>query len=98
MEDDFDRKEAYKRAEKRVKEIKAFYIHLACYCIVTPLIIYINLEFSPHYYWFVYSVVGWGIGILMHALATFVINNKRWEERKIKELMEKEYERKTKYE
>lgn len=97
MEDNYKRN-LYDRAQKRVKEIKAFYAHLACYCIVIPVIIYVNLEFSPHYYWFIYSVIGWGSGLLIHGLAVFVLNNSSWEERKIKELMEKENERKTKYE
>ena len=58
MENNYDEVTAYQRAKKRVKEIKAFYVHLACYCIVTPLIIYINLRFSPQFYWFVFSVIG----------------------------------------
>lgn len=92
MENNYN-KGAYERAKKRVKEIKSFYIHLLCYCIVIPLLIFINLKFTPGYYWFIYSVIGWGCGLIIHGLGAFgylPYMNRDWEERKIKEYMDKE--------
>ena len=39
-----------------------------------------------------YPLAGWGIGIVIHALTTFPVGifGKEWEERKIKEYMEKD--------
>ena len=43
--------------------------------------------------WFLWAAFGWGIGILFHAIGTFNLNpffGKGWEERKIKEYMDKD--------
>ena len=42
----------YMRALKKVKEIKEFYSHLLIYIIVIPILIFINLKFSPQFHWF----------------------------------------------
>ncbi len=80
---------AYDRAAKRVKEIKGFYGNLISYCLVIPVLIFINLRTSPEYHWFWWPMLGWGIGVASHGLQVFGIG-KDWEERKIKEIMEKD--------
>ena len=81
----------YILAKKRVKRIKGFYTHLTIYCIVIPVIIFVNLNFEPHFHWFWFSLIGWGTGLFCHFLNVFVFNNKsltkNWEDRKIKEIM-----------
>jgi sensor histidine kinase YesM len=79
---------AYEKAALRVKELKGFYGNLTSYCLVIPFLIGVNLLTSPQYYWFWWPMLGWGIGLLSHALQVFGIG-KNWEEKKIKELMEK---------
>lgn len=59
MESNFEREHRYLKAQKRVKEIKGFYTHLAVYCFVTPVIIFVNLKFVPQFHWFWFSVLGW---------------------------------------
>jgi len=91
-----DREELrYLRAKKKVKQIKEFYGHLLVYCIVVPTLIFLNLKFTPQFHWFWFSMLGWGIGLASHGLQTFggykLFLGEDWEERKIKELMEKEY-------
>lgn len=81
-------KMTFEKASKRVSELKDFYKNLASYCLIIPLLIFINLKTSP-YHWFWFPLVGWGIGIVTHAISTFGIG-KSWEEKKIKELMKKE--------
>jgi len=64
-----------------------------CYCIVIPTLVTINLIYTPDYYWFFYSMFGWGTGLTFHALGVFdnnLVMGRKWEERKIKELLEKE--------
>jgi hypothetical protein len=84
---------AYLRAKDKVKEIRGFYSNVMCYCIVIPTLIFINLKFSPEYLWFWYSACGWGVGVVIHGLSTFgyiPFLTRDWEERKLKELMDKD--------
>jgi sensor histidine kinase YesM len=80
---------AYEKAIKRVKELKEFYGHLISYCIVIPFLIFINFYTSREYLWFWWPMLGWGIAVASHAFTVFGIG-KNWEEKKIRELMEKE--------
>jgi hypothetical protein len=98
---DFENKHAYERAKKKAKEIRSFYINVTFYCITMPILIFINLRFTPEYYWFPFSMGGWGIGLLFHAMAAFdymPFFNKDWEERKMKELLDKEKQKQQKFE
>ncbi|NRT15585.1 sensor histidine kinase YesM [Flavobacterium sp. 28A] len=85
---DYSEKNAYYRAKKRVEELKGFYGNLISYCCVVPIIIFINLRFSPQFHWFWFSVGGWGFGVIMHAFKVFGINP-NWEEKKIQEILSK---------
>jgi hypothetical protein len=88
----------YQETLKRVKKIKGFYTHLIVYIFVNILIFYLNVkdvEQGESYFQLknFQSAFFWGIGLLAHGMSTFVpylILGKDWEERKIKELMEKE--------
>jgi len=99
--DNQDRK--YKKAKKRVKEIKDFYIHLTVYVVVNLTLIIINLGIFQSGFagieipkWPMLSTpFFWGIGLLFHGLHVFKNSFsffKDWENRKIKEYMEKEEE------
>ncbi|WP_442266190.1 2TM domain-containing protein [Tenacibaculum sp. ZS6-P6] len=93
MENNYIEEQRYLKAKKKVKEIKGFYVHLALYLLNTPIIVYTNLTFSPQFHWFWFSVLGWGVAIGIHAFLAFSDNlfSKEWEERKIKEIMNKKY-------
>tara|TARA_R110002049_G_scaffold609_3_gene3421 strand:+ start:1733 stop:3094 length:1362 start_codon:yes stop_codon:yes gene_type:complete len=83
----------YVKAVERVEKLKEFYQNLASYCIVIPFLIFINLTFSPGFHWFWFPIFGWGIGLTFHFLEVNNYNiflGKNWEDKKIKELMEKE--------
>ncbi|HEX9151399.1 MAG TPA: histidine kinase [Flavobacterium sp.] len=80
---------AYYRAKKRVEELKGFYGNLISYCCVIPILVFINLTYSPQFQWFWFSAGGWGFGLIMHALKVFGYSSK-WEERKIKEILQRE--------
>lgn len=87
-----ERDEIYLRAKKRVENLKAFYIHLMIYVLVNLMLFLINVTSDPSKLWFLYPLGGWGIGIVIHSLTTFPLGifGKEWEERKIKEYMEKD--------
>ncbi len=85
---------AYYRAKKRVDELKGFYGNLASYCIVIPILIFVNLYFTPGFQWFWFSLCGWGFGLMMHAFKVFGYGG-QWEERKIRQIMHQNQQYKT---
>lgn len=91
--ENYNQQEAYKRAKKRLDELKGFYGHLLSYVLVIPFLIFINYMTYWEYKWFWWPMLGWGLGLAGHALGVFGKNKifgKDWEERKIKEYMDKE--------
>jgi len=85
-----DEEERYKRAKARVEELREFYEHLIVYVIVNIMLAVINLVTSPDTLWFYWVTVFWGIGLIWHAISVYGKLGKEWEEKKIKEIMEKE--------
>lgn len=73
------------QARERIKELKDFYSHLAAYVVVNTFLCALNLFISPEYLWFVWSLLGWGIGIAIHAFEVFW-TSASWEQRKMEEL------------
>jgi hypothetical protein len=69
-----ENQEAYERAKKRVEAKIGFYIHLAVYVGVNLLLVIINLTTSPHYLWFKWPLMGWGIGLFFHGLGIFAFS------------------------
>ena len=63
-------KDAYRRIIKE-EEKRSFILHLILYITVNPLLIVINLLYSPQIIWFYYPLIGWGFGLIMHYLFTF---------------------------
>ena len=109
-EKEYLKEQQYLNAKKRVKEIKGFYSHFLIYVIVNIFISGIiifgltysdNSSLSESFTNFgVYSTwLFWGIGIFFHWISVFGFKNlfgSAWEEKKIKELMRKDYERNSK--
>jgi hypothetical protein len=50
-----------------------FYIHLAAYLAVNALLVCVNLLTTPARLWFYWPLLGWGVGLLAHALAAFAL-------------------------
>ena len=85
--------ERYIKAQKRVEELKGFYGNLVSFIVVNLGLMVINLLTFPAYLWFLWSVLGWGIGVVIHGLKVFnciPFLGKDWEEKKIKEFMEQD--------
>jgi two-component system LytT family sensor kinase len=80
------------RARRRLSAERGFYIHLTTYVIVIGFLFLINAMTGSRW-WFVWPALGWGIGILVHALAAFGLAGflgRDWEERRLRELIEQE--------
>ncbi len=82
----------YVKAKERVKAIKDFYGNLMAYCIVIPFLWWLNFR-TTDFLWAFFPTFGWGFGVLVHGMEAFGYNplwGRRWEERKIRELMDKD--------
>lgn len=82
------------RARRRVQELKGFYLHAAIYVIVNVGLIFVYAFSGASGFWPIWPILGWGVGLLAHALATFrlvpTLFSKDWEERKVQQYVEKE--------
>jgi hypothetical protein len=77
------------RAKRQVAAIKGFYIHLAIYAAIVLGLLALNLAFSRDW-WVQWVVLGWGIGVVAHALAVFGRKPQTvadWEKRKLDQIM-----------
>jgi hypothetical protein len=86
-------KSAYLKAQKRMEDIKGFYGHFASYIIVNLGLAVLNLITYPQYWWFLYPLISWGVGLGVHAMAVYnfvPFLGKDWEEKKIQQIIEKE--------
>lgn len=59
--------ELYKLAKKRVWAKKAFNIHLGIYLIISLMLIGLSVYNKSN--WFIFPVLGWGIGIVAHKIS-----------------------------
>ncbi|MFT7251532.1 MAG: hypothetical protein ACI9FW_001272 [Flavobacterium sp.] len=91
----YNEQTAYDRAKDRVEKLKGFYGNLISYCCVIPILIIINLSTSS-FQWFWFPMLGWGLGLIFHALETFGYG-KSWEEKKIQEILQKENKEESKW-
>jgi len=79
--------EAYLKAKKRVEARMGFYTHLIVYLLVNTFLTILNLTFSKDYFWVIWPMIGWGSGLIIHGLSTFMFHS----ESSLKErLIEKE--------
>ena len=96
VENNESRENRYLRAKERVAEMKKFYSGLVFYVIFISFLGWLNYYTNQwRYMWFLWAAFGWGIGMVFQAAKAFQwtpFMNKDWEERKIKELMDKEDE------
>ncbi len=82
----------YKRAEEIVEKKIKFYRNLQAYIIVNAFLAIINWFFTPEFWWVLFPVFFWGIGVFKDFLMAFVFVDKfsdDYRERKIQEEMMK---------
>jgi hypothetical protein len=79
----------YQKALNRVNRIKGFYSNLIVYCLVMPVLGFVNYQ-TTGFPWAVIPAVAWGFGLLMNGFDAFGYNpfyGRNWETRKIEEFM-----------
>jgi hypothetical protein len=82
----------YRSAKERVDCIRSFYGNLFWYLIIIPILAWVNYK-TTDFLWVIFPAIGWGIGLFAHGMQAFGLNpffGKRWEDRKIKEFMDKD--------
>jgi hypothetical protein len=85
MSDDAElRRIAIRRADMKL----AFRSHLMAYVIVNAALVAINLITSPHSFWAIWPMIGWGVGLAAHA-STVYMQGEGLRDRLIEEELEK---------
>ncbi|HZD34656.1 MAG TPA: 2TM domain-containing protein [Nitrososphaeraceae archaeon] len=59
-------------------ERDGFFVHLIIYIIVNIFLATLNLTSDPDVIWFVYPLIGWGIGIIAHFVFAIVLAKKSY--------------------
>ncbi|MDY6834243.1 MAG: 2TM domain-containing protein [Chloroflexota bacterium] len=78
---------------KRIKqwwvELAGLYRHFAVYMVVIILMVLID-GITGGSWWFYWAAIGWGVALVMHSISVLSTG---WEDRKLKEALEKEKEK-----
>ena len=81
------------RVEKRVDNKIKFYKDFTAYVIVNAFLAVINWLYTPEFWWVLFPIVFWGIGIFVKFLNAFAFSNRfdseEYRERKIQEEMKR---------
>ena len=74
-----------------VRDIKGFYTHLIIYIAVVGFLFALNIIRSSNHFWAIWPAIGWGIGVIFHALNVYEVFNLfgvDWEKRQIKKRLD----------
>lgn len=81
---------AYLSARERAEAIQGLYIHLLVYVVINACLFAINwfTTDGEGYWWVLWSVAGWGIGLLIHLLVVIApVFSADWVDRKAERIM-----------
>lgn len=73
-------------AFRQVRKMRGLYSHMMSYVIVMSGLAAINLILMPHRIWFIFPLLGWGVGLLSHAVSVLNILpwfGPEWERRQV---------------
>jgi fatty acid desaturase len=87
----------YERAHARVQAIKGLYVHATAFVVINVALLALNVLVGGAW-WFYWPLIGWGIGLGLHAFGVFGFGGGgpwggEWEERKIQEMVDEERRR-----
>lgn len=96
--EDINQKIRYEQAKKEVEKIKGFYIHALVFVLINGFLLFNKYDKLPVEVSFLELknfklVFFWGIGLAAHGISVFgpsLMFGKNWEERKIRELMNRD--------
>jgi len=67
--------EVYLNAKKKVETRMSFYTHLVVYLVIISMLTILNLTVAGDYLWAMWPMIGWGSGLIVHGLFTFVFDS-----------------------
>lgn len=74
------RTDVAERAEFDAIQRREFYGHLASYVIVNVFLVAVNLVTDASYFWAMWPILGWGLGIAFHVVETFFKSSESYRE------------------
>ncbi len=81
------------KAIEYVEGVKGFYQHLFSYIPTMLILVIINFLITPDFYWVIFPMIGWGIGIISHgiqAFELFSLFSPEWEKKQIEKRLGRE--------
>ena len=84
---------AIQRARHQVRRLREFYIHIAMFIAIMGGLAVLNWVMTPDFWWVVFPFAIWGVGLAAHAIAVLFedgLLGPSWEERKTREILERE--------
>lgn len=60
-----------KQAMSNYQKRQEFKSHLITFIIVNGFLILLNLFTSPEYFWAIFPLLGWGLGLFLHGMKTY---------------------------
>lgn len=66
-----DANDARAAAIRRLKNKRAFWLHLVVYLVVNAFLIFVWAVTSRSYFWPIWTIGPWGIGLVMHGWNAF---------------------------
>ncbi|GAB5469299.1 MAG: 2TM domain-containing protein [Rhodospirillales bacterium] len=79
-------------AIEHVRDIKGFYSHLAVYVVSIVVMAIANLSSGTQTLWFIWPLLGWGLGVAAHGLSVFEVLSlfsAEWENRQVKKRLQR---------
>lgn len=73
--DDFALAAFREREARQILKRRAFYLHLAVYLAVQVMLFGIWALAGGGYPWFLFAIMGWGIGLVAHGATAFLMSN-----------------------
>ena len=70
MTDDYET-DLRRRAERRADAKLSFRANLVAYVLVNAGLVAINLITSPGYFWAIWPMLGWGLGLVAHGVTVY---------------------------
>ncbi|MFN9404521.1 MAG: 2TM domain-containing protein, partial [Dolichospermum sp.] len=52
-----------------------FKSHLFAFMAINGFLVLLNLGVSPGYFWAIYPMLGWGLGLLLHGIKVYTSNS-----------------------
>ncbi|MBD2278178.1 MULTISPECIES: 2TM domain-containing protein [Nostocales] len=66
--------EVKKEQMSNSQQRKDFKSHLFAFLAINGFLVLLNLVVSPGYFWAIYPILGWGLGLLLHGMKVYISN------------------------